>query len=526
MKEHRAAIWTAAALAALAAGAVAVRMASTDPARPSRADRTYRLTCQIDLSPAKPGTRLRMAVPENTDTCRIHRAAYNHPNLAVDFVRRRDPAGRDAVAVALQPQETATFEATYDVHVTRPSAPRPAADKQRLSTEQRNEYLRSDATIQARDPRVVQILLRLSQGEAAGRKLAERVFDYVCSHIAEAGPHGPADAARALRKDRASTLGRARAMVALCRAARIPARLVTGFVLEDADSTEPHHWAEAHVDGAWVPYDPTAGHMGAVPHTYLPVRRGGPVVRVSGRTGVRQRYAIRQLEPAQAGPAAHGGAAAVLDLSRLGVGMQETISVLLLLPVGALITAIMRTMVGIHTFGTFTPSLLALSFLYADWRTGLLVFVLVVVIGLLARSLLDRLKLLLVPRLSVVLTLVVLLMVLAISVLDRLGLTPSARAVLLPLVILTMVIERFYIRREEDGLRRATWQLAGTLLVAACCLLALGWKQLGALVLRFPEAELFVIAALLLVGRYSGYRLSELIRFRDAARTTPQEPAQ
>ncbi|MFW6158655.1 MAG: 7TM domain-containing protein [Planctomycetota bacterium] len=104
--------------------------------------------------------------------------------------------------------------------------------------------------------------------------------------------------------------------------------------------------------------------------------------------------------------------------------------------------------------------------------------------------------LLLVPRLSLILSLVVLMLALAVSVLDYLGLTPSARAVILPLVILTMMIERFHITAEESGLRRSLVLLA----------------------LAFPEGLLFVGAPLILVGRYSGSRLTELWRFRDLAR--------
>jgi len=147
------------------------------------------------------------------------------------------------------------------------------------------------------------------------------------------------------------------------------------------------------------------------------------------------------------------------------------------------------------------------------------VFVLTIAVGLGARALLDRLKLLMVPRLSVVLTLVVLCLALAVSALDSLGLTPSARAVILPLVIMTMMIERFYISSEEDGLRHSLKLLGGTFVVAGCCLALLWWEALGQHVLRFPEAELFVAGALLLIGRYSGYRLSELFRFKDLAQT-------
>ena len=46
------------------------------------------------------------------------------------------------------------------------------------------------------------------------------------------------------------------------------------------------------------------------------------------------------------------------------------LKVILLLPLGALVTAIVRTIIGTRTFGTFTPTLLALAFVYNDWRTG------------------------------------------------------------------------------------------------------------------------------------------------------------
>jgi hypothetical protein len=174
--------------------------------------------------------------------------------------------------------------------------------------------------------------------------------------------------------------------------------------------------------------------------------------------------------------------------------------------------------IGLQTFGTFTPTLLALSFVYADWRTGLVVLFCVGLIGLGGRALLNPLRLLMVPRLSLVLTIVVLTLTLSVSVLDYLGLTPSARAVILPMVIITMMVERFHITAEESGLGRSLKLLGATLLVTACCFALLRLNSLGHLALRLPEGLLFVAAALILVGRYSGYRLTELWRFRHVAR--------
>jgi hypothetical protein len=149
------------------------------------------------------------------------------------------------------------------------------------------------------------------------------------------------------------------------------------------------------------------------------------------------------------------------------------------------------------------------------------VFVVVVSLGLVTRSYLDRLKLLLVPRLSVILTLVVMCIIFAVSLLDYLGLTPSAQAVLLPMVILTMTIERFYLGAEEDGVRFALQVMAGTVAVAFCCYLVLRWEEVGRLLLAYPELHLFTVAILVLLGRYTGYRLTELWRFRDFGRVEP-----
>ena len=90
----------------------------------------------------------------------------------------------------------------------------------------------------------------------------------------------------------------------------------------------------------------------------------------------------------------------------------------LILPIGALFTALVRTIIGIRTFGTFSPTLLALAFVYNDWRSGLCIFFVVIATGFISRSFLDRLKLLLVPRLGIILTMVVMLMVLSISVMN------------------------------------------------------------------------------------------------------------
>ncbi len=118
----------------------------------------------------------------------------------------------------------------------------------------------------------------------------------------------------------------------------------------------------------------------------------------------------------------------ILDLTRLPVQMHDVLEVILLLPLGGLVTALVRTIIGLRTFGTFSPTLLALAFVFShDWQTGLVLLLAVIVLGFSSRAFLERLKLLLVPRLGIILTLVVLCMVFSISVLDYFGRAPARR---------------------------------------------------------------------------------------------------
>ncbi|MEQ8204947.1 MAG: 7TM domain-containing protein, partial [Woeseia sp.] len=141
-------------------------------------------------------------------------------------------------------------------------------------------------------------------------------------------------------------------------------------------------------------------------------------------------------------------------------------------------------------------------------------FTLLVALGLSIRFLLERLRLLLVPRLSAVLTIVVLLM-LFISILShKLGMETGLSVALFPMVIIAMTIERMSVVWEERGPGDAMRSALGSLSVAVVAYLCMGFDWLEHAIFTFPELLLVVLAVLVLLGRYTGYRLTELKRFR------------
>ena len=179
-------------------------------------------------------------------------------------------------------------------------------------------------------------------------------------------------------------------------------------------------------------------------------------------------------------------------------------------------------MIGVPTFGTFSPALLGLAFV--DLRSlpwGLTILLTTILVGWGLRRVLERYHLLLVPRTSVLLTLIVLFLLVVVVFANSHGVVVSQFVSLFPLVILTHLVERFCMLESEDGTAVSLRTLAGTLVVALTISVALSPDVVGRWMFSYPETLGVVLAAQFLIGRYTGYRVSELIRFRDLAGAQP-----
>jgi hypothetical protein len=208
--------------------------------------------------------------------------------------------------------------------------------------------------------------------------------------------------------------------------------------------------------------------------------------------------------------------AAVLDFSlfSLPVSEQNAYRHILLVPFGALVVVLLRILVGIRTSGTFMPVLIALAFMETTLVAGLLMFILIVGIGLIIRSYLSSLNLLLVARISAVMIVVILIMSFMSILSFKLGIKEVLTVTFFPMIILAWTIERMSILWEEEGAKEVFIQGGGSLIVAVFAYLVMSYPFVSHIAFNFPELLLAVLALIIMLGRYSGYRLSELIRFR------------
>lgn len=305
--------------------------------------------------------------------------------------------------------------------------------------------------------------------------------------------------------------------------AGIPAHSVRGIQLQDGRRRQTLSALLEIYDGnAWQLLDPVTAATGLPDQFFVWQRGHGAALRVMGGRDSRLEFALLRNSLAAKTVVSmeqRSDDFALLDFSiyALPVEQQGIFKGILLLPVAAFVVVVMRILVGIKTSGTFMPILIALAFLQTTLWVGLAIFLTLVSVGLWIRSWLSHLNLLLVARVSAVVIVVILLMAMLALFSYKLGLDQALTVTFFPTIILAWTIERMSILWEEEGGREVMMQGGGSLLVAVMAYLIMSVRVVEHLTFNFPELLISLLGVILLIGKYTGYRLSELYRFRDMA---------
>lgn len=314
---------------------------------------------------------------------------------------------------------------------------------------------------------------------------------------------------------------RSRLLERLLNQANIPARQVMGLVLEDARRRQTlTPMVEAYNGEEWVLFNPDTGEQGVPDHLLLWHRGGESLIDVTGGSNSGVSFSmIRQTVPAEELAAAQftSSAFALLGVQQLPIEEQSMFKMLFLLPLGALVVVFMRIIVGLKTSGTFMPVLISLAFLQTSLFPGLTSFIVVVSLGLMLRSYLSHLNLLLVARIATLVVLVIFLISILSLVGYQLGFSAGMTITFFPMIIIAWTIERMSILWEEEGPREVVIQGGGSLLVAVMAYLLMKLPIASHLSFNFPELNLVILALIMVMGQYTGYKLSELRRFRAMA---------
>jgi hypothetical protein len=193
----------------------------------------------------------------------------------------------------------------------------------------------------------------------------------------------------------------------------------------------------------------------------------------------------------------------------------NTVFLLLALPFIATLIAAFRQLVGIKSFGIYSPLVLTFAFWATELKYGLVIFLIIFTTGTLARYLLKKVRLLYMPRMAIVLTLISIAVLALITVgghFRRYGLSSTS---ILPILIMIVLIEKFISAQVEKGFRTAAFLSLETLCISMAGFFVLRWEAFQWFVLEYPYYVIGLLALDVLLGRWSGLRLSEYFRFRN-----------
>lgn len=305
--------------------------------------------------------------------------------------------------------------------------------------------------------------------------------------------------------------------------AKIPARIVRVLDLEDGRRNRTLDNRIAVFEGThYEIFDPVDGTSGIKDNQLIWTNHDGSLLDVQGGHNARLSFSIikSNVPVAQAGllkvmtEKAQGNDVVSLSIESLPLEEQSLFKGILILPIGVLIVVFLRILIGIKTSGTFMPVLIAMAFLQTSLIVGLIGFISIVCIGLVVRSWLSHLNLLLVARISAVI-IVVIAIIGAISIITyKIGLTEGIKVTFFPMIILSWTIERMSILWEEEGYKEVLKQGGGSLFVAVCAFLAMDSLIIQHLTFNFLGLQLIILSIVLMMGNYTGFRLTELKRFK------------
>lgn len=307
-------------------------------------------------------------------------------------------------------------------------------------------------------------------------------------------------------------------IVQLLQQSNVPARQVYGLLLEDGRRRQAlQDYIQVFDGNNYALFNPQTGRQGQPENLLLWQSHSAPVLEVIGGSNSNVTFSIiAQEQPFSVALNQKFADTGLLNFSLYDLPIEEqaVFKNILLIPVGVLVVVLLRIFVGIKTSGTFMPVLIAMAFIQTSLVTGLIGFLLIVGTGLMIRSYLSYLNLLLVARISAVIIMVIGMIAIFSMLAYKMGLTEGMKITFFPMIILAWTIERMSVLWEEEGAHQVLIQGGGSLIVAILAFLAMNYDVIRHLTFNFLGIQLILMALVLVIGSYTGYRLTELKRFK------------
>jgi transglutaminase-like putative cysteine protease len=382
-----------------------------------------------------------------------------------------------------------------------------------------DQYLSATENIQTNDPYINQIYNTVVPDTNNLVLVVNSIYNYVYS-LKKKSFKGVTDAVTTAKLGEASCNGKSRLFVALARRAGIPSRLVGGIILKSGNKKTSHQWLEIYINGYWIPFDALNGHFASIPANYLQVYLNDeflfahtPNINFDYLFNIKLKKIANPIFFTQLDNTPLNAYRVWQAFTKIGIPI-DLLQIIIMIPLGALVVAIFRNVIGMQTFGIFLPALIAVASRETGVFYGMVGFLLIIsVVGLLHFPL-ERLRLLYVPKMAIMLLSVVVMFLVTAVVSMRIGIYELSYVTLFPIVILTITSERFGRKISEEGFRHAIILVIQTLIASISAYYVMNSVSMEAVFLAFPELFMVILGINFWLGRWIGIRLTEYFRFK------------
>lgn len=193
----------------------------------------------------------------------------------------------------------------------------------------------------------------------------------------------------------------------------------------------------------------------------------------------------------------------------------------LMLPIAATVITFARQVLGIKAFGIYIPLITTLAFLATGIKYGIFLFVVIVAVGTLLRFILRKTHLLYLPRMALALITIIICIYIIFAIAIYFEKSGFVQISIFPVLILITLSEKFISTQIRRGNRTALILTLETLILSIVCYYLISWQALQNFSLAYPV--LIIGGAILLnilLGRWTGLRLTEYLRFKEVINHT------
>lgn len=202
----------------------------------------------------------------------------------------------------------------------------------------------------------------------------------------------------------------------------------------------------------------------------------------------------------------------------------NTVVLVLLFPLVVAIVAAARHLIGVRGAGILTPALLSVAFLATGVWAGMALFMIILLVSVIGRSVLSGLKLQYLPRVSLLLWVVSGGVFLTFLIASIWNVSQLVSVGIFPILILMLLSETFIDLQAGRSGSEARALIFQTFVLAMISSLLLGNESVQRAVLLYPEIIFFGVAVFdIFMGRYTGLRLSEYLMYRGIVKEDEEE---